>query len=203
MTPIGSRDGSFGNSGVAYVSFGANSFSFAQGVAIAPEGGFIVVGQTGSPSKIAIAKFDATGVIDSSFGTDGKLTTHVPGSLSSVATDVLVQPDGRIVVGALATIPGAPPLLIPTQASVVLRYLPDGTLDPSFDAEGILIVSTAVGGMSDLAWQTDGKLLASSAGVGPTGSDASIAAWEHELSDSSVDVPRSATRIRRSGQRRS
>jgi uncharacterized delta-60 repeat protein len=165
----GTRDPTFGNAGVAYVSFGGNSFSFAQGLAMAPDGSFVVVGQTGSPSRVALARFDANGVIDASFGTNGIVITDLPGA-NDAATDVLMGPDGRIIVGAATTMT-LPPVPIPLQYSVLLRYFADGALDPSFDGDGILSVVEpdgqggvmgAVGGISDLAIQIDGKLVVTS-----------------------------------------
>jgi hypothetical protein len=51
--------------------------------------------------NFGIARFDAAGALDASFGTDGKLTVDFFGA-SDGAECVAVQPDGKIVVAGFA-----------------------------------------------------------------------------------------------------
>ena len=54
-----------------------------------------------SNSDIVIARFLADGQIDASFGTDGTLTLDFFGGIDS-PSEILVQPDGRILVAGSA-----------------------------------------------------------------------------------------------------
>ena len=90
------------------------------------------------------------GSLDLSFDSDGKVTTDF-GDIDG-AYDVVLQPDGKIIVaGTGAT--GA--------AFILARYNSNGTLDNTFDVDGKQ--STVFGGKGDfghsVALQSDGKIV--------------------------------------------
>jgi uncharacterized delta-60 repeat protein len=90
------------------------------------------------------------GSLDLSFGVQGKTTTDFGGAPDS-ARSVLVQPDGKILVGGLAD---------PGRFGLV-RYTPDGSLDPSFGVDGV--VTTEFGeyaSLSGLGLHSDGRIAA-------------------------------------------
>lgn len=92
------------------------------------------------------------GDLDKTFGSGGTVTMLI-GSDESDATAVVVQPDGKIVVGGRAG-----------NATLALaRFKPNGTLDPTFGSGGR--VTTSLVGSFDaavyaLALQPDGKIVA-------------------------------------------
>jgi len=91
---------------------------------------------------------------DGDFDADGKLMTAI-GTGEDIGCDVVVQPDGRIIVaGYAATINGSD--------GAFVRYFPDGSLDNSFGAGGIVLVDVA--SMNDyivtVVLQDDGKIIA-------------------------------------------
>ena len=91
----------------------------------------------------------AAGDLDLSFGTDGKVTTGFGGRNKAFA--VAVQTDDKIVVVGTAT---------SFHDFTVVRYNPDGSLDSSFDGDGI--VTTDFGARDDsvaVAIQSDGKIV--------------------------------------------
>lgn len=97
----------------------------------------------------------APGDLDTSFSTDGRVVTDVPGTGSGNA--VAIQADGKIVVVGSAAGDFA-----------VARYNRNGTLDVTFGGDGI--VTTDLGGPVDaaraVALQADGRIVvAGSAGV--------------------------------------
>lgn len=95
----------------------------------------------------------ATAVLDRTFGADGRVSTEF--GVSFEIRDFLVQPDGRILV--LGRLGG------PSASAVLVRYLPDGTLDPGFGTGGIsrdILSSTFAGG---LGLQSDGKIIVAGA----------------------------------------
>ncbi len=112
----GSPDSGFGIGGAvttAMNSQGNNDQAFS--IVIRPaDGKIIVAGYTDEgistflpadpwityhPARdFALARYTATGELDSSFGTGGKLTTDFFGSLDDQGHSVLIQPDSKIVV---------------------------------------------------------------------------------------------------------
>lgn len=129
--PDGSPDPAFGRDGRVSVdiAFGSDT-AFA--ATVAPDGRITVVGQTGylTPgpwdNNIAVLRLLPDGAVDESFGRNGVVTTHVPGSVNSSAGAVALGSDGRIIVTGRGSSPFA-----------VLRYLPDGTADPAWSANGM------------------------------------------------------------------
>ena len=97
---------------------------------------------------VALARFNSDGMLDTSFGTGGKVTTAIgPGSRRDRAHDVAVLNDGKIVVAGFADMgPDA------GQRNFMLaRYNPDGSLDGTFGSGGIVITRIAPGDNNDVA----------------------------------------------------
>ncbi|WP_152054427.1 matrixin family metalloprotease [Tautonia marina] len=103
----------------------------------------------------------SAGALDESFDGDGLLTTTI--SDYDAALDVTVQQDGRVVAAGYAKGPDG------TNDFTLMRYLPDGSLDPSFGDSGL--VMTAIGratpwvgsgdeSVQDVAIQPDGRIVA-------------------------------------------
>lgn len=93
-----------------------------------------------------------SGSLDESFGTAGIVTTAVSPSSDFIAA-MVVQPDGKIVVTGNGY---ASP-----QDFTVVRYNPDGSLDNSFDGDGIVTLSLSDAGefSNAIALQSDGKIV--------------------------------------------
>ena len=85
----------------------------AAGDAVTASGGF----------DVALARFNSDGMLDTSFGTGGKVTTAIgPGSRRDRAHDVAVLNDGKIVVAGFADMgPDAG-----RRHFMLARYNPDG-----------------------------------------------------------------------------
>jgi len=93
----GSLDNSFGNGGIVATSVGNRSY--ASGVAIQADGKIVVAGFSGSSSSVgsfAVVRYENNGSLDTSFDGDGKVIIDM-GNFSS-ANDLVIQPDGKIVV---------------------------------------------------------------------------------------------------------
>jgi uncharacterized delta-60 repeat protein len=156
----GDLDATFGTSGQVMTDF-RFSTDIANAVAVQPDGKIIVVGTTYtnndySEEDFAVARYNADGTLDATFGVDGRVTTDFPG-LAAVASSVVVQPDGKIVVAG-----GAFPLFTFLGEFKLVRYNPDGTLDATFGSGGI--VTTDFPGQGSYAFavalQPDGKIVA-------------------------------------------
>jgi uncharacterized delta-60 repeat protein len=126
-------------------------------VAVQPDGKIVVAGTspysgTGNfaLSDVFVARFEANGTRDATFGQDGWTRFRLADGVGSNRLRALaLQPDGRIVVAGTAG------------GDVgVTRLLADGTLDPEFDGDGR--VTTDLGDGDEayaLAIQPDGRVV--------------------------------------------
>jgi len=111
---------------------------------IAEDGSIFVSGSiyAGSATRddVALIKTDADGTLDPSFDSDGMFTFSFGFGVNDEGNDVFVHPDGSVtLVGASsATAPGSYPESF--NNFLVLQLRPDGSLDSSFDSDGILTV---------------------------------------------------------------
>lgn len=71
----------------------------AAGIALQADGKIVAAGP--ASSDFGIARFTSGGALDQTFGADGRLLVDFFGA-SDAATDVLVQPDGKIVAAGVA-----------------------------------------------------------------------------------------------------
>jgi uncharacterized delta-60 repeat protein len=105
-----------------------------------------------SREVFALVRYDTDGSLDTSFDSDGKVTTEV-GSGNDEAYSVAIQPDGKIVAAGDST--GS------NNDFALVRYNTDGSLDTNFGTGGK--VTTEVG-TNDYAYsvaiQSDGKIVA-------------------------------------------
>jgi uncharacterized delta-60 repeat protein len=151
----GSLDTTFDGDGKVVTIGGVNNGSEANAVAIQPDGKIVAAGYSynGSNNDFAVARYNADGSLDSSFDTDGKVTTQAS-TANDEAHSLVIQPDGKIIAAGRGYSNGS--------HFTLARYKPDGSLDESFDADGI--VKTAVTGnggfATDVALQPDGKIVA-------------------------------------------
>ncbi len=97
-------------------------------VAVQPDGKIVVAGfavdAAGINGDFALARYNANGTLDTSFGTNGLVTTDL-GTQSDDARALAVQPDGRIIVAGSAG-----------EDIGLARYMPDGKLDTGFGSGG-------------------------------------------------------------------
>jgi uncharacterized delta-60 repeat protein len=150
LLPDGTLDQSFGGDGFAQTRFGANLTGVhnpdeAQGVAM--DGSNIVVAGTTDSAHWGLVRYLPDGSRDPSFGTNGKAVADASGYV----TDVLVQPDGKILVVGYASF-----------RVTLMRFLQDGAPDPSFGTGGIALPHLGRSGHDipgRMALMTDGTVL--------------------------------------------
>lgn len=161
--PAGSIDTSFGG-GIVTLPVGQGE-DYGNAVAVQPDGKVLVAGAsaTNTGTVISLLRFLRDGGLDTTFGTGGRVTTAI-GTRSDSAAAIALQADGRIVVA------GSSEQAASGLDIAVLRYLPDGRLDPAFGQGGKVV--TPVGSDTDRAWavaiQADGKIVvAGESNTGP------------------------------------
>jgi uncharacterized delta-60 repeat protein len=147
----GDLDPGFGTGGTVVTAFPVGSF--ANAVAVQPDGRIVAVGAAAGPSdtgEFAVARYEAGGSLDPTFSGDGMLTTPIAGG-GDEARSVAIQSNGRIVVAGTDS----------RQRFAVARYRPNGTLDPTFGVNGI--VRTDLTPRDDIGYdlviQPDGKIV--------------------------------------------
>ena len=161
----GTLDTSFGTNGIVWpVDDLENSYSIlGLKTLLQPDGKIIAIGQNffsaSYQTDFAVWRYNASGTLDASFGTGGKVSTPV-GSLHDWATDLVLQPDGKIVVMGLIAENGNGS----TYKFGIVRYNPDGSLDNTFGSGGKVITAldTAYGQYSQpnsMLLQPDGKIV--------------------------------------------
>ena len=159
----GDLDPSFGDAGIVVTTFPTGSFAAA--VAIQVDGKIVAVGAAAGRSgtgEVALARYEADGSLDTGFGVDGLVTTPIGGGHGDEARSVAIQANGRIVLAGTDS----------WERFAVIRYRPDGSLDPTFGGDGIVRTNFTSG--DDVAWdvaiQGDGKIVAvGAAGFGQQG----------------------------------
>jgi uncharacterized delta-60 repeat protein len=138
FTARGRLDPGFGIAGRTFVDVGGGT-DIATALARYDDGRLVVAGSAYVPDpvdpnvtigRVAVARLRPDGTLDGTFGADGTVAVDVGGFAATRA--VAVQRDGKVVVVAF-TMPGDRPPAV----AHVLRFLPDGRLDPGFGTGGI------------------------------------------------------------------
>ena len=158
----GTPDRTFGTDGVASADISSCCQS-ARTVIQQMDGKLVLAG--GGPD-IALARFNANGTLDASFGSGGKVSLDIAGN-DDGAAGLIQQPDGKFVVAGY-TISGG------NSRIVLARFNSDGMLDTTFGTGGTTLID--FGGefaslAADIGQQSDGKLVAVGRviAVSPTG----------------------------------
>jgi uncharacterized delta-60 repeat protein len=160
--PDGSPDSTFGTYGKVTTDFGHTDRALA--LIIQENGKIVAVGES-YPAALALVRYNSDGSLDSSFGIGGKVVSEFADSDQETVNSALIQRDGKIVVAGHTFRASGGSNVDPDMNFILVRYNPDGSLDPTFGAGGR--VTTDFGGLDGanaLAIQSDGKLVA--AGVG-------------------------------------
>ena len=143
--PDGSLDKSFGSAGLVRTNFGGSDSAAA--IAVMADGRFVVAGTDqfdlgggNTGDRFTLARYNANGSLDKTFGTAGKVTTDFGDHFDSAGA-VLVTPAGAVYVAGSANRAS----FFSGHASFALaRYTPAGQLDRSFN-HGIGFVTSSFG----------------------------------------------------------
>lgn len=136
-TADGRLDASFGGSGTGWrsVDFGADGDDLATSVVIQNDGKIVVGGARNIPSPsmgglqaFALVRLNRDGSLDNTFGSGGLVSTFLGGNFTM---SLALTSTGKIVAAGDASF---------GFNGAVLRYLPNGQLDNSFDGDGMLLL---------------------------------------------------------------
>ncbi len=150
----GSLDVTFGTGGIVTTDVGGGN-NPGQAVAIQADGKIVVGGYSriGANDDFTVARYNPNGTLDTSFDGDGIVTTPVgPGDDQGLT--IGVQPDGKIILAGQSS--------NGTNTDIAaVRYNSNGSLDTSFDGDGIVTTPVASGFelVRSIAFQIDGKIV--------------------------------------------
>lgn len=157
----GSLDSNFDTDGKVTTAFTGEGIAWT--MALATDDKIVLAGQTLSgptDADFALARYNTDGSLDTTFDTDGKVTTDF-NSGPNVVNKVLIQTDGKIVAVGDSSAQGDTGIGSSTDFTLA-RYNTNGTLDTTFDTDGK--VTTDFNGLGDAAYgaalQSDGKIIA-------------------------------------------
>ncbi|HMG76199.1 MAG TPA: DUF4214 domain-containing protein [Pyrinomonadaceae bacterium] len=164
----GTLDTTFGTGGKLITNINGTR-DFANALAIQSDGKILAGGSTldsiTSFVIFALARYNADGSLDTTFGSGGKVTTQVvfgDGEDDEIF-GLAIQPDGRILAAGRANF---------AQDFGMVRYQTNGSVDTSFGTSGV--VTTDFNGHIDratgIALQVDGKIVLAGAANLTTGS---------------------------------
>jgi uncharacterized delta-60 repeat protein len=150
----GDLDTTFGGDGKVTTDF-TTGLEWVNALAVQPDGKIVAVGAyrpAGSNNaRFALARYNVSGGLDTTFGGDGKVTTNFT-SGSDYAEDVVLQPGGKIVAGTAGGTGGR---------FALARYDESGALVSGFSGDGKVMTNFNTG--SDVATgvsvQGDGKIV--------------------------------------------
>lgn len=161
LTADGELDTTFSDDGIVTTNF-TSGFDGAFSVTLQGDGKIVAGGQAGP--LVALARYEADGSLDTTFGGDGKVTTNV-GRGSDYADDIVVQPDGKIVAVGSNNWAGRDVKFL------VVRYDSTGSLDTTFSGDGKLTTNFTSG--RDRAYnvtlQADGNIVVAGGAIGSGG----------------------------------
>ncbi len=166
-SPGGALDGTFGDGGLALVTFSPPESASLSSIAVLPDGHVLAAGSVGLDGSLGIVgskdylivKFKPNGSLDTTFGTGGKVRVDIR-SVDGVGA-MVVQPDGKIlIVGASSQANSTPPPTFGPTALSAFRLNPDGSLDPSFGSAGKVVLALAMeSGASSVALDGTGRTI--------------------------------------------
>jgi uncharacterized delta-60 repeat protein len=166
----GNLDATFGTAGTVRLDLGTGAAVSASeyvgdtmwGITVMPDDRVLMVAARRADAAgrtdrdLTVLMLGRDGRPDPSFASGGMLTVDVGGGSESPRTAV-IQPDGRIVIAGYTRSPGDAPVVSP----VLVRILPDGTLDKGFGRDGVSNVQLlpAVAEAYDVALQGDNLVI--------------------------------------------
>lgn len=184
FTPEGIIDSTFGSNGIVLIKY-INEEINAYNILEQPDNKILVVnGIThGGKRDFGMLRYTEHGVLDSTFGTNGKVVTAFS-SGSNTAHAIGLQEDDKILLaGFLGT--------TPNHDFALARYMPTGALDPSFGNLGKVITDFGEDDLSfELILQEDKKIVLAGHSIDGAGnSDYALARYFSGLETVGIATP--------------
>jgi uncharacterized delta-60 repeat protein len=145
--------------------------------------GKIVV--AGGNSDFILARFTSGGAMDNTFGSSGMVTTDFSAGSYDAANAVIVQSDGKIIVGGTSDL-NSPSIYLAYFA--LARYNTAGTLDNTFGTSGLVTTTPgSVGSVNSLGLQSDDKIVAAGTNASHYSSNYAVARFNNSISSTGFE----------------
>lgn len=152
----GTYDTSFNGTGMVMGNYTSGNNS-ADNMVIQSDGKIVVSGATGTSSNIntGVSRYNTDGTIDTTFGTNGKMSFSSGTGTKSYLYDMALQTDGKIVIAGYRWTGSEGDF-------VMARLNADGTLDNTFGVNGIAIFDKGLSEVAEsFAINPDGSFIVS------------------------------------------
>ncbi len=157
LTTGGVLDVVFGDGGLLFTTVADSPYPVKQGrgsqIAVLPDGAIVVGGEAARRSTVdglervdlafVVARYDATGHLDETFGERGvahSAPIPLPGGAVNGIGDLAITATGDILLVGQARSADRVPGDVVAQELAVLRFDPNGDLDPQFDGDGVRLL---------------------------------------------------------------
>jgi uncharacterized delta-60 repeat protein len=166
--PDGTPDATFGSGGMVSTETGPGETSYGSEVELQGDGKILVTGSANIRINDTVhffeylARYNADGTIDNTFGVNGTVKNKFPGN-ETLGGSIQLLPDGKIILGVLTR-------NYPYYKIGLAGFTSDGSLDTSFGTNGFAYLSipeTSLFGPV-IRLQPDGKFLVSALDFGQT-----------------------------------
>jgi uncharacterized delta-60 repeat protein len=152
----GEIDTAFGVAGRLTFDLGGDAESIQQ-ILAAPGGKYLAFGYADSSHNLAVARFNADGTLDTTFGAGGKTITSVVAGQADLPGAIAVNPgNGKFAAVYSATATGVP--------TGVAMFTASGALDTSFSTDGLLPIDRQFLTFDKVGFQPDGRLIIAGTG---------------------------------------
>ncbi|MDX6727471.1 MAG: hypothetical protein QOK49_2276, partial [Baekduia sp.] len=132
------------------------SSTYAAGVAVTPDNGAVIIGSSISTGQMVIARFNDSGVAETTFGGggDGLIVFDPPTDMAFSPQAIAVGPDGRI------TFAGALQSMVDSSSKILVgRLNADGSPDTTFGTGGSTVLGGEWASAQDVAITPQGTVL--------------------------------------------
>jgi uncharacterized delta-60 repeat protein len=135
LTPVGDLDPSFGANGKVVIDISGNSVDVARSLQLDNIGNIYVAGSSyeNYSSDFAVIKLDPNGVLVTSFGANGKVVIDISGNSYDEGRSLQLDKLGNIYIAGFSNANGISDF-------AVIKLTPVGDLDPSFGANGKVVI---------------------------------------------------------------
>ena len=171
-TTAGALDATFGTGGKVTTDIVTADNDIASAMVIQADGKIIVSGRSnGSGSfDFALARYTTAGALDATFGTGGKVTTDIVTADNDIASAMVIQADGKIIVSGRSNGSGSFDFAL-------ARYTTAGALDATFGTGGKVTTDIGADYGYAVAIQADGKIVVAGTSNGSGTNDFALARY--------------------------
>ena len=152
----GTIDTTFGVSGKTNTKIGTMS-SYTNAIALQSNGKIVLIGSTEN-TGYALVRHQTNGILDSTFGINGKVISDFNRTTATYISDMLIQNDDKILSSGSHKLSNND-----DSQSFLVRYNANGSLDTTFNRTGKIIMQLAQGkddGINKINLQADNKIIA-------------------------------------------